>query len=918
MKRSLAKRAACWLAVCIAMMVLYSYAFTVSAFALNKDSDAKQPMQVTTLQVDSAGTISHIQRLKSTNDGSAKVVERIEESQVVEDLPVRIITSYSSKASSGTHLSKIDGNDGTTRFDIDIQNITAKPQAISYDSNARNQSVTELVSLPLTAIASVRLKGVSPSSVVIADKGAGASPMSGVTNGVVSVDKEGNTIVQWAAVLAPPVLSGEAVFSLVLDGQDVKVPQFDVAIQPGFTGELTQASDSTSETLVSKTIETLSQVGTVLGESGKALSDARLMLAESANNIGHQTISDLNESSRRIVSSGKTLSVSLISLEQSLSSQLHSTGNTVLGELQNTTNQMIDLLGDPKQPIPHVSVASDTCKMEIDPSEDQKLSSTHSVLGVIANLAARLDAYANVSDSCKENIRLEINSLLGPINPTENECKTDSVSLTCNIRHGAETFDAAIKSNLADSMRAVSVISADPTASAVTKMEQLTADIELLKQREAELSVSLKSDTIDSATQSLQNSLNSIKNSLSVVKNQISIVEQTLNTEANDNASQENQIQALKKTICIESGQTIESATGTVKNPASISQTVAESMLRILSETRCPSIDTATDGARYITTASSSIEGYASKQKTAVEDLQKLLGVNGESLSVKENLEKITTSLNSAQQNLDSLQQAHGTNSADVWMHISALNNSITAISTLEADVAKQVVDINNRREGLKADLEQILSAGSAGLDQANKTQMDQSVNAINGTREDVISMNSGMIDGLSSDLRRTAQKVYGDGLAAVNGVAGGIKRLNDGLGSTTIDKLSKSSQVMSGMLGDAVRDSDGAYQLLSQDILRVLADIGTNASNGGGLLGVIAASDGQLGVTDVKLSTSTSAMSSFENLQRAQLDQYFMRQAQLRAALARLENQNSGAQSQQHSVSKGIYSFEIGSDGSK
>ncbi|PID97853.1 MAG: hypothetical protein CSA82_02255 [Actinobacteria bacterium] len=257
-----------------------------------------------------------------------------------ERLPVRILTSYSTDETSGNNLSDLNGTSGKIRIDLQVHNLTVNPQEVSFDANGRAIKRRELVGAPLTVVASTTLKG-DPSQVMTAELPGGDEQ----TNGVISKDSEGNTVVQWAAILAPPVLDATAEFSLVADVEDFELPNFDISVQPGILTDssmqgLIDAAFKPNETseakLTARTISVLSQARDVLAESGESLSEVRQLLETSADNIGTRTISDLKSSNEHVLASTRNLSSTLNGLNSALGGELKTTDSAVVSGLSTT------------------------------------------------------------------------------------------------------------------------------------------------------------------------------------------------------------------------------------------------------------------------------------------------------------------------------------------------------------------------------------------------------------------------------------------------------------------------------------------------------------------------------------------------------------------------------------------------------
>ena len=123
--------------------------------------------------------------------------------RVVDQLPVRILTSYRTDKGSGTDLDDLKGYSGRVAIDLSAQNLTARRQDLTYDLAGRSRSTTAQVGAPLTVVASAALPGTDPATVGTAtpDATTGARKDLGTTNGDLSRSADGTTQVQWASIL---------------------------------------------------------------------------------------------------------------------------------------------------------------------------------------------------------------------------------------------------------------------------------------------------------------------------------------------------------------------------------------------------------------------------------------------------------------------------------------------------------------------------------------------------------------------------------------------------------------------------------------------------------------------------------------------------------------------------------------------
>ena len=286
---------------------------------------------------------------------------------VAKDLPVRVRTAYRTADGAGTDLSEIAGYTGRVTVDVFVENLTVKPQSLTYDVAGTSRTRTALVGAPLTLSAAVSLD-TGPDSVITA-----SSDAQGVTNGVLSGTGDGKSQVQWAALLAPPQLGATADLRLVVDAVDFKVPEFDLSVQtglitdPSVQGLMDAAfrTDTGSQlALTTSTIGVLSQVNESLAKAHAIVDRVSTTLTGNADTIGTQTLADLTSSSQSLSSSMQSIGTDLDGLTQTLTQTLTSTQSSTTAQLLQVVNTASAIMGDTSRPAQVPSLESLGCQAQ--------------------------------------------------------------------------------------------------------------------------------------------------------------------------------------------------------------------------------------------------------------------------------------------------------------------------------------------------------------------------------------------------------------------------------------------------------------------------------------------------------------------------------------------------------------------------
>ncbi|MBV7363084.1 hypothetical protein KRX54_01365 [Actinomycetaceae bacterium TAE3-ERU4] len=847
------------------------------------------------------GTISQVKSsttsLKDGQSPEEKVIstQDYDPSAVAPSLPVRVLTAYTYEDKVGSDINSLKGVSGRVRIDVTLQNTTSRPQQVSFDSNGQSISRQELVGVPLTVVASTKLKNIAPSQILL-----NKELNKPLTNGVVSQGEKGESTVQWAAILAPPLLPSSSTFSLVVDTKDFQVPEFDISVQPGFVTDATykgivkratSVNGNEDSKAITRTIAVLSQVGDVLAESGSALGNARRMLDSSAKTIGVKTINDLTMSNDHIVSSARDLSSLLKSLNSSLSAQLQTTSSSVIGELLLTTQKMNALLGDTSISAPQAQIDGSTCLIKLD--KDKEKEKFNGVFGVVSSLSERLRAYSKASSDCRESLRQKILDSLGPENPTVEQCQNNE-SLTCGILASRVSMNEVVEKLKSAGKDVLGSLSSEPTDLALQESGNLQKNIALmeekvqsLKEKDRGLNIFKPEDE-----KNLEKVLTDSATNVVSLRQQIKDLNAGMRKIAELSEKQSSHLTVIKDIVCVESGQTIPKGEDVVRKNLTIKKESADKILRELSSSSCPSKVGADDGTEQFA-SSSSADSAAVQQRDVLQELirQTSTVAGAQPSELQRDLNYVDISLSDAQKAFESLKEARLASRDSVADKVALLDEALSVVKKNGEKLSGKVQEVHEARLELLKNTNLILEETAKKLTDSNEEIIAKMAEKTKQVEQNLDGSASSLLGNLEKDLQESAQGVEADGAKTIDDTKAKILALNSALGIEAEKKLAESDKVVTNTLDAAVQNSDGAAQLLSADISRVLADIGNGRERGSGLLGTIASSSAQLVTADVKLSDSTTNMSSYLTRQRGSLDDYLLYSARLRASLARLES---------------------------
>jgi len=413
---------------------------TIAALALSAcggpgfdQSAATKVIQSVDVNLDQAGAITevasnavYLDELSGKSDNSTETFT-IED--VVDDLPVRVSTQYKTDDGAGSDLAELEGHSGRVEIAVTVENLTLNSTELTYDVAGESRESSALIGTPLSVAGSVELQDTAASNVVV-DVEADTT-----TNGVVSQTTDGDAVVQWGTVLAPPQSEATTTFRLVADVDDFSAPEFDLAVQAGFhtdmsfEGMLSSALDTSSSSeyaMQRKAIELVAEINEVLTRAGTTITEIRQNLDHTTDTLGVDAAQQLRQNSDDMVTEMQRVGEQLTALEAQVDSSLTGAETAMNSQLSQIVASMNGMMGNTNATAPKL-VTGQGCAATVEDAEaNGSLYSTFLILG------AQLDGYAQANAECRDEVVSEIQRTLGPEIPDAEVCE-EGDSITCTL-----------------------------------------------------------------------------------------------------------------------------------------------------------------------------------------------------------------------------------------------------------------------------------------------------------------------------------------------------------------------------------------------------------------------------------------------------------------------------------------------------
>lgn len=803
-------------------------------------------------------------------------------STAVDQLPVRVQTSYRTAESSGTDLADLKGYSGRVSMELTVQNLTVKPQQVSYDAGGRSRTATAMVGAPLTIVASAALPGVDPSTVVTEPADNAEPANSGaITNGVLGQGTDQTTQVQWATILAPPQLSATATLRLVLDAKDFAVPTIDVGVQPGLVtdpsmGALVDSAfnpkNSSELALVSRTIEVVGSVNTVLARASSQVSKVRKTLDSTSETLGTKTVAALQSDSKQLDSSLKQSDTNLTALDKALQSSLKSTSSSTLQQLSSTVSEIDALLGDTSAKAPSVTVQGAGCDFQIT---TPKASGT--VYGSLQQVTALLTAYASATGDCKEELQDTINKTIGPADPTAPEaCGVDDPAVTCTLDNARQTFakvtdaidkgkDASLGLNPDEDFK-------DSQQTVATLTEQLTEIRELTeKLGDSADGPDPDSRTLAKIAAQLEKATKSVTDTQAALPKITEQVDQ-VHQDATAGRSEVDEMVTQNRNAADE----LCSLLGDQTQPGAPTAEQVNRIRAYLVTSPCPGTD-----AQQPPTGVVAMSSRLANQADAWDKVVK----NSDTESTDDGLGKL---LADAESSLDGASEA-------LREAATELSTGQSSVGDVHAIADEAVKNLNALGTGLTSvqtsyttTKTQLDAALAEAAKQASDTKLDSAIEQVSKQGAENSAQLGKAFENSAKGLSSAAEALESSGKKAVD-------RQRDQLAKTEKQATTSLSAVMTGSLdqisGDissATRDLSSTRTRLTRDLANILLDLGNPRVKGSGVVGTLAKSADTARSADYQLALAADRTTSYGSVRERDVSGIMLRQAQAEAAMQR------------------------------
>ena len=798
----------------------------------------------------------------------------------VDQLPVRVQTSYRTAESSGTDLADLKGYSGRVSIELTVQNLTVKPQQVSYDAGGRSRTTTAMVGAPLTVVASASMPGVDPATVVTEPEDDGEpADEKDVTNGVLGQGSDQTTQVQWATILAPPQLSATATLRLVLDAKNFAVPTIDVGVQPGLVtdpsmGALVDSAfnpkNSSELALVSRTIEVVGDVNTVLARASSQVSKVRKTLDSTSQTLGAKTVAALQADTKQLDASLKQSDTNLTALDKALQSSLKSTSSSTLQQLSSTVSEIDALLGDTSAKAPSVSIKGSGCDFQISTP-----GASGTVYGSLQQVTALLTAYASATGDCKEELQTTINKTIGPADPTAPDaCAADDPAVTCTLDNARQTF-AKVTDAIEQGQNASLGLNPeedfkDSQQTVATLTEQLTKIRDLTeKLGDSADGPDPDSRTLGKLAEQLAKAAKAVADAdeaLPKIREQVDQVHQDAVSGRSEVDTMLGQNKDAADKLC--------ELIGDGTQPGAPTAEQVNTIRALLVETRC-------DGSRFDSPNPDPLETRLTNQAKAWDSVVK----NTDTKSTDDGLGKLLTdaesSLGDASEALKEAATNLSTGQSSVGNVHAIADEAVKNLTALETGLTGVQTSYTTTKTQLDAALEEAAK-------QAKDTKLDSAIDQVSKQGKENSDQLGKAFENSAKGLSSAADALESSGKKAVDRQRNQLAKTEKQATTSLSAVMTGSLDQISGDISSATRDLSSTRTQLTRDLANILLDLGNPRVKGSGVVGTLAKSADTARSADYQLALAADRTTSYGSVRERDVSGIMLRQAQAEAAMQR------------------------------
>ncbi|PZR53733.1 hypothetical protein DNL40_06310 [Xylanimonas oleitrophica] len=847
-----------------------------------------------------------------------------EPKDVVDALPVRVTTRYRTADGSGTDLADLAGRTGRLEITLTVENLTVAPRELVYDAAGQSRTAPALVGAPFSVAASTVLEGVAPSRVVTetTDQGRG-------TNGIVSATPEGDAVVQWGALLAPPRSGASTTLQLVVDAHDFVPPRFDIAAQPGLSTDLSVdgvlasafTTGPTSElALQQRTIELVGDVNEVLTRAGQTITEVRANLDTTSQTLGANAARRLSQSSGSLAGTMQELDRQLAALRSDLESTATETRSTVLEQMREAVTSVDDMLGDTSAEAPRIELSGTGCA-----AEAQAPLAPSDVYSSLLLVSAQLDGYARANARCQREVVAALEAMVGPETPDEAQCVQPS--MTCALYRSSFAISTALIALVTSGEQLVEELQPEIVDPAIASYGDVSEGVDAVVGQLATLSSEVTEGSPDGgALQALRASVDALRTDLTglaahtdALRGKATEQVEAIGADDEPGTTLRGQNAALAEEVC---ALVARREGGRGLTPEQADRLVGS----YLTGETCPAPPAPepsapqgdeTGGAEAEPAEDAPSPWWFRKRTAGAEATPAPSEAPSDDPSAPSTSPSAAPSATPTRPAPDQPMSARLAAQAQAWDELRALadetgaavtatlervdalggsldgtTGTVTELQALAEGLRESADGLQRRLDALRSQQKQLVDRLEATVDAADRAsielpaQIDDYRTAVSAQGDADVTRVQAAFERSVAGLRSTRDDVAQDARSTIEGQRETLREHGEQLTAALHEQTVASLEQIAESTSASTRDLQGATALLVADLSRVMLDLGDRQVNGSGLLGSMSTSAAKAGSADVQLALASQNAAGYANIRGQDVAGLMLRQAQFEASL--------------------------------
>ena len=487
-----------------------------------------------------------------------------------------------------------------------------------------------------------------------------------------------------------------------------------------------------------------------------------------------------------------------------------------------------------------------------------------SVYGSLMQVVAQLDGYARATGACRDAIQKQLLSSVGPDKPSSTTCT--SASVTCSLFDLKSQFGEIADRLIADGDAALAALDPNVMTDAMDAYTALSGDVDAVVAQLAEVLTASPSGGLRANLSDLADRLGSsgLERDLDSLAARVDDIHDGAVAARAAEDEIIAQVAGVASDLCADDD---------------IADDDLDAPLADLTGADCEGASLGDPG--------NSVSGRLQAQLDAWDAVIEATNVGDARRGLGEVIADLRARLTAAQNKLADARDAVG--SGDLGAELAELEARVDGLADARNALGPRMTALQTQQAGLEAAVTDAFAKAAAAANGAAERAVDTRVSDLTSHAAVDAQALGEMFARSAAGLTAAAEQITTSGAKVIDDQLGQLA----GVETEASEQVSRQISVDLAAIADEVtsssRDVDAASTLLTNDLRRVLLDLGERRVKGSGLLGAMATSAATADTADYQLALASQRATSYANVRASDVEGILLRQAQVTAALQAL-----------------------------